>query len=606
MKILVSVMFALLTWTSALAAGPEIVSVNPAVPHEVWQQRLRDGVRGRGRGSGFERAEVAQYEKLELNVDLKATFDNPFDPEQIDLSAEFTSPSGKVTKVWGFYNPGRFNSLWMIRFTPTETGDWKYIVKVRDRDGIAASEVNTFKCASSTHHGFLTIAPNKRYWQYSDGASFYGVGLWYNDNYTAHDQGFITEEGLDGLKQHGANFICFYPSPLETFGTGLGRYDLDRAGRLDELFDWCEKRDLAIAWNLVFHAQISEEVWGRGNTEFRQNPYRTITSAKDFFASEAAWKQQEKLYRYIIARWGYSRALFLWFVVDEINGTEGWTEGDHAVAEAWCTKMRDFIHEHDPYGRPTTGTQSGSIENWWPGGYEIFDVAAREIYEGQGHPMPKSGKPDVINDNPLQYSYRNYATQVQKLWSGFDKPAIIGESGWDWTYYEPGTPGYLAIYHNALWASLANGAAATPFWWDYSPMINDSVLTGQLRAFSQFVRDIDFAKTEWQPAKVEVTTGDGWAMKSDETIFGWIANPMSGVAKESFTISGLVDGDYDIRLYRTWTGRYLERTTATAAEGKLTISIPEVHAREGRVQSIGDDIAFKITKRDILPSTASN
>ena len=131
---------------------------------------------------------------------------------------------------------------------------------------------NTFKCTTSTHHGFLTIAPNKRYWQYSDGTSFYGVGLWYNDNYTAHGQGVITEEGLDGLKQHGANFICFYPSPLETFATGLGRYDLDRAGRLDELFDWCEKRDLAIAWNLVFHAQISEEVWGRGNTEYRAEP----------------------------------------------------------------------------------------------------------------------------------------------------------------------------------------------------------------------------------------------------------------------------------------------------------------------------------------------
>lgn len=588
----------------AFAAGPEIVAVAPAVPREVWLQRFRDGERGRG--FGFERAAVAQYEKLELNVDLKATFDNPFDPDQVDLSAEFTAPSGKMTKVWGFYNPGRFNSLWMVRFTPTEAGEWKYVVKVRDREGTAASELSTFKCMQSAHHGFLTIAANKRYWQYTDGTNFYGVGLWYNDNYSNHGQGFITEEGLDGLKQHGINFICFYPSPLETFATGLGRYDLDRAGRLDELFDWCEKRELAIAWNLVFHAQISEEVWGQGNTQYRQNPYRTITSAKDFFGSDEAWKHQEKLYRYVIARWGYSRALYLWFVIDEINGTEGWTEGDHAGAEAWCGKMRDFFHEHDPYGRPTTGTQSGGIDNWWTGGYQVFDVAAREIYEGQGHPMPKSSKPDVLNDNPLQYSYRNYASQVAKLWMDFDKPAIIGESGWSSTYYEPGTPGYLAIYHDALWASLANGAAATPFWWAYSPVVNDAVLSGQTRAFSQFVRDIDFAKAQWQPAKVEMSTGDGWAMKSDATIFGWVANPMSGVAKESFTITGLADGDYDVRLYTTWTGRYLRRTTATAAEGKLTIAIPEAQARDGHVQSIGDDLAFKLTKHGASATTASN
>jgi hypothetical protein len=119
------VALAVILWgvgSAVLAAGPEIVSVNPAVPRDVLQQRFRDGLRGRGRGFGFERAEVAEYEKLELNIDLKATFDNPFDPDQVDLSAEFTAPSGKVTKVWGFYNPGRFNSLWMVRFTPNETG----------------------------------------------------------------------------------------------------------------------------------------------------------------------------------------------------------------------------------------------------------------------------------------------------------------------------------------------------------------------------------------------------------------------------------------------------------------------------------------------------
>ena len=57
--------------------------------------------------------------------------------------------------------------------------------------------------------------------------------------------------------------------------------------------------------------------------------------------------------------------------------------------------MNDFFHAHDPYGRPTTGTQSGGIDQWWPEGYRIFDIAAREIYEAQGHPMPPGGKPDL-------------------------------------------------------------------------------------------------------------------------------------------------------------------------------------------------------------------
>jgi hypothetical protein len=341
---------------------------------------------------------------------------------------------------------------------------------------------------------------------------------------------------------------------LETRQGGLGRYDAARSERLDELVAWCDARDMHISWNLVFHANISEAVWGQGNSEYRSNPYRTIAPAKDFFASEKAWKYQQKLYRYVVARWGYSRAVFLWFTIDEINGTEGWTEGDRAAAHDWCRRMNDFFHTHDPYGRPTTGTQSGGVDQWWPAGYEIFDIAGREIYETQGHPMPVGGKPDLVNDNPLRASYRTYAKQTEALWSGFEKPAIIAESGFDHTYYEPGMPGYLATYHNALWAVLANGGAATPFWWSYSPYINEGVVTSQVRNFATFVRDIDFTGSGWRPHAVEISTGDAWAMRSEDLMFGWAANPMSGIAKETVTLAGLDDGAYDVHLYRTYAG----------------------------------------------------
>lgn len=579
----------LLIASSALAEGPRIISVRPAISRDVWRQLRRDpDFRRRG-------AETKRYEKFELQIDLRATFDNPFDPDQIDLAAEFTAPSGKVFNVWGFYNPG-WGTQWMVRFSPTEIGTWKYVLKVRDREGQAESTPGEFRCVESDHPGFVGIAPNRRYLQFSGGTSFYGVGMWYNDGFNSYGQGSISEENLDELQDAGANFISFFHSPLETWGTGLGRYDPARVGRLDEIFEWCEARDMYISWNLVFHSHISEAVWGGGNAQYHTNPYRSITSAKEFFGSEEAWKYQEKLYRYIIARWGYSRALFLWFMIDEINGTEGWTEGDHAVAEAWCRKMNDFFHAHDPYGRPTTGTQSGGIGNWWPGGYRIFDIAAREIYETQGHPMPAGGKPDLVNDHPLRYSYLNYAKQTQALWQDFDKPAIIAECGWDHTYYEPGMPGYLAMYHNAIWAALANGTCASPFWWAYSGYVNESVVTPQMGHLARFVRDIDFAGADWQPVQVDVSAGDGWAMQSDALTFGWVVNPTSGMAKETFTVGGLEDGPYEVHLYRTWRGQYMDPIADTATAGKVTVSIPELTVENDRGQYIGDDIAFKITK----------
>ncbi|MFC1604604.1 DUF5060 domain-containing protein [Planctomycetota bacterium] len=540
---------------------------------------------------------VGLYEKFELRIDLKAAYNNPFDPDEIDLSAEFTSPSGKKQNVWGFYNPSSWTSLWMVRFSPTETGTWRYVVKVTDSQGTAQSKAGTFSAEDSSHHGFIKIAPNQRYLRYDDGATFYGVGLWYNDSYERFNQGRITEEGLDNLQQRGANFISFFPTPLETMGTGLGRYDQNRCGRMDQLFEWCEERDIKISWNIWFHSYISMAVWGGGNARYRNNPYVLVSSAKDFFGSEEAWKYQQKLYRYMIARWGYSRALFLWFVVDEINGTEGWTKGDQAVAEQWCRKVDEYFNKYDPYGRPTTGTQSGGIGQWWPEGYKIFDIAGREIYEAQGHPIPKSGKLGPDDESPIQLSYRNYAIQTQNLWNGFHKPAIIGECGWDHTYYEPGMPGYLAMYHNALWVSLVNGSCATPFWWAYSSWLNDSVVTNQMLYFSQFVSKIDFADKDFEPAEITAPNCDAWAMRADKFVIGWVVNPRTSVANESFTVSGLPNGEYELRLYRTWRGRYMDPQILECRDGKMTYTIPELKTTGGHALHIGNDVAFKIVPK---------
>jgi hypothetical protein len=540
---------------------------------------------------------VGLYEKFEVRVNLDATYTNPFDPNELDLWAEFTAPSGKTWRVWGFYNPSQWAYLWMVRFAPTEKGTWRYVVNVKDKEGTAQSRSAGFTATDSPHHGPVHIAPNRRYLMHQDGTSFYGVGLWYNDEYELFNNGSITEQNLDELKRFGVNFISFFPTPLETMGTGLGRYDENRCGRLDQLFEWCEKRDINISWNIWFHSYISMAVWGGGNARYRNNPYRLVTDAAGFFGSEEAWKYEEKLYRYMIARWGYSRALFLWFVIDEINGTEGWTQGDKEVAERWCARVDRYFNAYDPYRRPTTGTQSGGIGQWWPNGYKIFDMAAREIYEAQGHPMPASGKVGPDEESPLRYSYRNYATQAQNLWAGFTKPAIFGECGWDHTYYEPGMPGYLAMYHNALWVSLANGLCCSPFWWAYSDRLNDNVVSNQMRYFAEFVGDIDFAHLDFQPAEVTAGPCDAWAMTSDKLTFGWVVNPRTSVANESFTISGLKDGDYAVQLYRTWRGRYLDTQTVACRGGKLAVTIPELRTTGGHASHIGNDVAFKLTPR---------
>src|ERR1035438_6060549 len=79
----------LATAASALAAPPAILSVRQALPE--------------GASPADRALPVGRYEKVELRVDVQAAFENPYDPDDVDVGAEFTAPSGRVWKIWAFY-----------------------------------------------------------------------------------------------------------------------------------------------------------------------------------------------------------------------------------------------------------------------------------------------------------------------------------------------------------------------------------------------------------------------------------------------------------------------------------------------------------------------
>lgn len=108
--------------------------------------------------------------------------------------------------------------------------------------------------SSISGRDLIQVASNKRYLKHSDGSNFYGVGLWYNDSYIDFNHGAVKAEELDNLKSLGVNFIGTFITPLETLGSGLGRYDQNICGRLDELLGMCEDRDMLLSLNLWFHS----------------------------------------------------------------------------------------------------------------------------------------------------------------------------------------------------------------------------------------------------------------------------------------------------------------------------------------------------------------
>lgn len=536
---------------------------------------------------------VGIFEKFEVSLEIKCEFVNPFDPDQIDINAEFTAPSGKKWKINGFYDFS-MSTLWKVRFSPDETGKWSYMVTVRDKNGTVTSTPQSFTAIPSKRNGPLQVAANRRYLMHRNGKDFYGVGLWYNDGYEGFGSGRVEAAELDRLKSLGVNFISTFITPLETWASGVGRYDQNIAGRLDELLQMLEERDMVLSLNLWFHSYLSETVWGGGNVRWYVNPYKQVTEAKDFYRSEEAWKYQEKLYRYMIARYGYSRALALWFIVDEVNGTDGWVKGDSLVAAEWLRKVHNYLKANDPWNRPTTGTRSGGIKEFWHEGYQITDIAAREIYEAQGFPINKTSTTDSADVNPLIHSYRNYASQNQKLWHGYGKPVINGETGWAHTFYEPSMPGYLAQYHNAIWVTLATGSAMMPFWWAHSRFINDNVVNNQMTSLRRFTDKLKFAHlTDIQPAEIKsLKGGDAYAMKSNEVIFGWIVNSDGDVANDKVTVTGIKNGKYKLRIYHTWRGMFLQEEDVVVTDGTISFGPPYMRIRGSQANYIGQDMAF--------------
>lgn len=526
--------------------------------------------------------QVGLYEKFEAILLLQgAVYQNPYDPEEIDIRASFRSPTGKSWEIFGFYDNYNNRNQWKVRFSPNEIGVWKYSLQASDGYGTGYSKEYTFEAIASLHHGWLKASPdNPHYLMHDDGTSFYGVGVAYpwqvNDGST----------GLAQLQAYGANLFYYWNIMYDTGGgiiesmtSGLGRYDQPKCGRIDQILEWSEARELKMILSIWPHDLLSNTVWAH---QWHQNPYNQLCDVKEFYGNEEAWIYQEKQYRYLIARWGHSRSMGIWELVCEVNGTDGWAYGDHNEVLNWHKSVYDFLRLNDPYARPITTSQSGGL--YWKDGYEIVDLPNVHLYE-------TSWTPHYSND-PLRSSLWIYGNIAQQFRQHFNKPGIYGEAGYTDNYgnFTAGSADYIKMYHNALWVTWANGLAATPLWWDFgTKSIFTTNLMAQILAFSKIVHGIDYAHIAFNPTTVTVPDCDAYAMAGDSVAFGWIRDIKGGnVSEKLFILKGLAaNAPYSIKWLNPWTGDAIKTNSRVSQDGQLIDQIPRLS------QSLSD-IAFII------------
>ncbi len=89
---------------------------------------------------------VGQYKKFELTFTLSQSYDNPFDPNIVDITVTFTEPDGNTATIPAFfykeydYINGRYvngrNPCWKARFAPSQTGEHKVSrITIVDKNG---------------------------------------------------------------------------------------------------------------------------------------------------------------------------------------------------------------------------------------------------------------------------------------------------------------------------------------------------------------------------------------------------------------------------------------------------------------------------------------
>jgi hypothetical protein len=163
---------------------------------------------------------MEKFETLYIYINLKAKFENPYDPEDIRVDAIIRSPDGDTITLPCFYENGvSGKSNWEARFTAMQAGTHSFHIGVIDKKSTSNSEEFYVSVKESDNDGFLRLNDKSFYsFVFDSGKRFRGVGL--NIGWELQsDWKYTYEDYLDALRENNANFfrtwMCTWNLPLE-------------------------------------------------------------------------------------------------------------------------------------------------------------------------------------------------------------------------------------------------------------------------------------------------------------------------------------------------------------------------------------------------------
>ena len=526
---------------------------------------------------------LGQYEKFDVTVRGRASYTDPFNPEDINVWMRVITPRGSHLRINGFVYEFEEDlddilPVWKVRFMPTETGRHRYEVFLRNRSGESVERDRTFDVFPSRLKGPIRVSPkHPRYFEHTTGQFFYPFGqnvCW------ASDYEFYFRK----IRDYGGNFVRIWMCPwnlqLEP-EKGLGRFDLEVGRELDSILD------LAAYYGI--YVQLVFEYHGMLNETWDKSPYNVENGGmcrvpEDFFRHGDAKRLFRRKIEYIINRWGYSPNIMAWELFNEVEISKFGHENDVYL---WHKEMTEYIEQIDLYNHMITTSVAAKdrMEKLW---------ALPHIDFTQAH---------FYNPRIFDVVEQNYIAKTK-----FSKPYFVGEFGRGWRAGDDKVDKEGRLLHQALWSQFMTESAgnAMPWWWD--TYIEPYKLYNIFGALAKYAKGLDRRSQSLRPVKLHVQLGKDHFIKiiglqDRSSVYLWFYNPelvlhpemsrQGNLLTREVTVffKGMMDGRYNVEYWDPYKGTVFKKQELTANNGEFSIPF---HKTDW-------DYAVKLTHKNMRP-----
>ena len=341
----------------------------------------------------------------------------------------------------------------------------------------------------------ITVARGGRYFQKGDEA-FLIIGP--NDALTwpglspllGRTSPQAAKEYMEKLASHGVNtvrvMIEYAQYPHGLLENPLGEYRTEVVEFWDTFFTWLEDYDMyaiVTPWDPFW----MERTW-------HQNPYNTrnggmMDSMYGCLTHPEALERQKERFAFMIERWGHSKHILAWELMNEI---ELWWGATTQEIDGWISEMADFVREQQLKTHGFTQLITASSAANMPSGalgkviydHPKLDFATSHLYTGPGMNAPRNTT-DVVTEVALAVNYALWQIKDNRPYTDTESGPIdmwIGSSTFD-----------AEFLHNVSWAHLASGGAGTGMRWPYrSPHVLTTGMLESLSRIAAFIKAFDF------------------------------------------------------------------------------------------------------------------